>query len=889
MALLRRITNLLRRPSLDSEIGEELQTHIDLATEAYVRDGMPHDEARRKALLRFGNPASTRERVTAADTTLGLETCARDLRYAFRQLRRSPGFAFTAILTLALGIGANVVVFGVLNAILLHPLDLPVSRRLVEIAQKDQGNLSHSYPDFVDLRARNTTFDDLATYRMGSVGLSAADASSSVGWSSTSAQPIWTYEISSNFFDMLGVQPALGRFFHPSDEHGPGSMPYVVLSDSLWRSRFNADPHIIGATVDLNKHPFTVVGVAPASFHGIELFYWPDLWIPMMNEEQVEGYSILSKRSMHGLYVVGVLKAGVTAQQAATNLNAVAAQLAHQYPETDDGMALRLVQPGLMGDVLSGPARAFLFALMALSLLVLAAACVNLAGIFAARSADRAREFAICLSIGSTRGRLLRQILTEAIVISLAGGIAGTFLAVALLDMLTVLRPISWLPIHVTVNPNPTTYALAFLFSFLSGLLPGLLPARQIWRTSAMQAIKAGSLPSGLLRRLNLRDLLLGIQITLCALLVTASLVSLRGMERSLHSPLGFEPRGATLAIMDLGMAGYSNDGAFSLQRRILDEASRLPGVTAVGTIDDRPLGGSGNGTGVFPDNAIDYRPSHSVAAAKYFAASPGYFRAADTRLLAGRDVSWQDGPKSPQVVVINQTLAGRLFGAESPLGKHLRTSGGSRYQVIGVVEDGKYESLTEQPTSALFFALGQYNNAETTLVVRSKLPANEINAALSHLLSGIDSSLPFDLRTWEQGMALVLFPARAATAALTVMGLLAAMLAITGVFGMAAYTVSKRLRELGIRVALGAHRGQVARAALSRPLVVLVSGSFAGLALGILASRFLSYVVYQASSRDPFVLLGAVATMILIGLVATWIPARRALSVNPAQLLRDE
>jgi predicted permease len=892
MAFFRRITNLLRRPWLDREISEELQAHIDLATEDNVRQGLPRAAARREALLRFGNPASTRERVTAADTTLSLEALWRDLRYALRQLRRSPGFACTAVCTLALGIGANVVVFGVLNAMLLHPLDLPVSNRLFEIAQRGQGNLSHSYPDFVDLRGRNTAFDDLATYRINEAGLSSPmvpmDGSSSVGWSG-SAQRSWIYEASSSYFDMLGVQPALGRFFHSSDEHGPNSMPYIVLSDAFWHTRFNADPHIIGTTVDLNKHPFTVIGVAPGTFNGTELFFWPDFWMPLVNEEQIEGYSILSKRSMHGLYVLGVLKPGVSKEQATTNLNAVAAQLARQYPQTDDGMALRLVQPGLMGDMLGGPARAFLFALMALSLLVLAAACVNLASIFAARSADRTRELAIRLSIGSTHGRLLRQVLTEAVLVSLAGGLAGTAFAVALLGALTRWRPVSEVPIHVAFAPDARTYAIALLFSIFSGLLPGLLPARQIWRTSAMQAMKGSAQPSGLLRRLNLRDLLLGIQIALCALLVTAALVSLRGMERSLHAPIGFEPHGATLAMVDMGMAGYKGESALPLQRRILEEASRIPGVTAIGSIDGRPLGLGGNGTSVFRDSTTDFRPANVISFAKYFAASPGYFNAARTRMLAGRDVSWGDGPKTPQIVIVNATLAHRLFGEESPLGRHLRTFGGSRYLVVGMVEDGKYDNLPEEPTGALFFPLGQYNNTEITFVVRSQRPPAEINAALSRLISGIDSQLPVDLRTWDDGLALVLFPARIATAALGTMGLLAAMLAITGVFGMSAYTISKRLRELGIRVALGAHRVQVARTALGRPLVVLVSGSLAGLGLGILASRFLSYVVYQASSRDPFVLLGAVAAMILIGLVATWIPARRALSVNPAQLLRDE
>jgi len=328
MALLRRISNLFRRVPLDRDIDAELQSHIDLRTDENIARGMSPEDARRDAILRFGNPTSTRERVTAADTTLGLANLTRDVRYALRQLRRSPGFALTAILTLALGIGANVVVFGVLNALILQPLQIPGANHLFEIVQKEQGNLTQSYPDFLDYRARNMVFRDIATYRIGETGLSTGG----------SAQRSWIYEASGNYFDMLGVQPALGRFFHAGDEHGPNSAPFIVLSDGFWRTRFNADPRVVGMKVDLNKHPFTILGVAPRTFNGTEIFLWPDFWIPMLNEEQIEGYSFLAKRGNHGIYLLGMLKPGITLDQATENLNTVAHQLAKEYPADDDGL-----------------------------------------------------------------------------------------------------------------------------------------------------------------------------------------------------------------------------------------------------------------------------------------------------------------------------------------------------------------------------------------------------------------------------------------------------------------------------------------------------------------------------------------------------------------------
>jgi predicted permease len=402
-----------------------------------------------------------------------------------------------------------------------------------------------------------------------------------------------------------------------------------------------------------------------------------------------------------------------------------------------------------------------------------------------------------------------------------------------------------------------------------------------------MQAMKSGSQP--VLRRLTLRDVLLGVQITLCALLVTASLVALRGMGRSLHAPIGFVPQGAVVADMDLHMAGYADKDMLPVQRRMIDAAAQIPGVTAVGTVSEPPLWGGGNSTLIYRDGTTDLRQSNGAMSAHYYSISPGYLKAAETRLLVGRDFTWDDGPKSAKVAIVNETFARRLFGSGSVLGRHFLEMDKSRFEIVGVVEDGKYESLTEDATAAMFFPVAQYDDSGTTLIVRSELPAAETISAMHRVLAGIDSSLPMTISSWQSALALVLFPARAATAALGVMGMLAAMLAVTGVFGMAAYTVSRRLRELGIRVALGAHRGQLMRSALGRPLVVLMTGSTAGLVLGVLASRLLAYLVYEATPRDPMVLAGALLAMVLVGLVATWIPARRALAVNPAQLLREE
>jgi predicted permease len=875
----RRGANLFRQASVDREIDAELKAHIEMRVEDNLAAGMSPEEARRDALLRFGNRAVMRERANDAETSPLLAGIGRDIHYAFRQLRHSPGFALTAILTLALGIGANVVVLSVLNTLILKPLNLPHADRMSMVVQKNHGDDSQSYPDYLDYRARNTALTDVIAYSMNDVGLSVEG----------SAQKSWMFETSGNYFDMLGVQPALGRFFHASDEHGPNSAPYIVLSDTFWRSRFHADPHVVGTMVDVNKHPLTIIGVAQPGFHGTEVLFWPDFWMPVVNEQQVEGFDYLTRRGNHNLWVLGLLKPGVTEQQATENLNTIAGQLAKQYPATDEGMRARLVKPGLIGDVIGDATRAFLFAILLLSFLVLVAACVNLASIFAARAADRSRELAIRLAIGSSRWHILRQLLTEAVLVSLAGGIVGTAFAAVLLRVLTRWQPFTAYPVHVTVNPDIRVYALALLLSLASGLLFGLLPARQIWRTDAAQVIKGNSSVPALFRRLTLRDLLLGLQIALCTLLVTASLVALRGMRRSLQAPLGFQPQGAMLATTDLHMAGHSDDESLVLQKRLAEEAMRIPGVTAAGIITEIPLGGNGSSTVIYRDGTTDFRPTNVALGAKYYSISPGYLKAAETRLMAGRDVTWQDDAKAPKVAVISQFTAHKLFGNASAIGQHFVIGKDDRYEIVGVVEDGKYDSLTEDPQGAVFYPLAQAANGDTALVVRSQLPPADVARAMDHMLTGIDPALPILISSWPNSLSLVLFPARIAAASLGVMGFLAAMLAITGIFGTAAYSVSKRMRELGIRVALGAHRGQLMRSALGRPLVLLASGSAVGLLLGMLTSRLLAQIVYQATSRDPLVLAGVIAAMMLIGLVATWIPARHALAVNPARLLREE
>ena len=806
-----------------------------------------------------------------------------DLKFAFRQLKKSPGFVLTAVVTLALGIGANAVVFSVLNALVLRPLNVPQAGNIFTIQRSfsSMQSPSQSYPDYLDLQDRNRTFESMAAFQIiGPVGVK----------TDGNASTAWPYLASGNYFDSLGIQPYKGRFFHASDEKGMNSAPFVVLSYAYWHSHFHDDAGVVGRGVEINKHPFTIIGVAPPAFRGTELFFAPAMFIPIIEEPTVQGNDSVNHRGNHSPMVIGRLKSGVSTAQGTADLNAIGAWLSKAYPTDDDGLKFSLARPGLIGDMLGGPAKAFMAGLMLLAGLILLAACANLGSLFAARAADRAKEVALRLALGSRRGLILRQLVCEAILVSLAGGVIGLAGGVLILHGLSAWQPIPDIPINVPVNPDIRTYTVALLLSLASGLLFGLVPVRQVMRADPWQMIRTGMSSTAGGRRFTARDALLVTQIAICAVLVTSSLVAVRGLARSLHSSYGFLPQNVMLADSDLQMAGYPADRMPQMQEHMIEAVRAIPGVTAVGYISNLPLSLGAGDSYVYTDNTIDYRPTNYAADAMDYNISPGYLDAAGTRLLAGRDLSMNDNDKAPKVALVNRQFAVKVFGSiDKAIGAHFKFWGGDRAQVVGVVEDGKYRTLTEDQMPAMFFSFQQQNTPRALLLVRSNRDPQEISGALERTLHGLDAGLPINIRTWTVELNGALFASRVATIALGVLGMLGAMLAVTGVFGMASYSVSKRLRELGIRVALGAGRQQVLWTSLGRAFRLLAFGSIAGLGLGLLATRVLSFIVYQATPKDPLVLGGVTITMLILGLVAAWIPARRALAVDPLILLRDE
>ena len=805
-----------------------------------------------------------------------MEDLLLDVRHALRGFRRTPAFALVAVISLALAIGANGFAFAVLNTVVLRPFEVSDPQSLYQIRygpRMSGSNLTTSYPAFQDLRRRNTTFSDM-------IGLFAYSEASLGG--RDPGPKLSGVAVSGNYFDLLGVQPQIGRLFHAADERGLHSAPYVVLSDALWRRVFGGDPSVVGTTVRLNEQPLTVIGVAATSFHGTERFSWPDYWIPIV--DNLEGLD-LESRDARAVLVIGRLKPGVTPQQATADLNAIAAQLAKEYSRTDKAVWVRLIRPGLMGDAGEG-IRQFLYTVNVLALLLLAAVCVNLASAFAARAADRSRELAVRVALGSSRMRLVRQLLTEALAITLIGGAAGLTGARALLAALN-----RW-PASVVsgqqrldLDLDPLVHLAGLALTVASALLIGMVPARQAWTGSPLQMIKNG-LAAPARRRLSLRDVLLVAQVAICALLVTASLVAVRGMWRALDGfAAGIKPQGVMLASIDLD--GLTGDRTLEKQKEMIEGVRSIPGVTAVGAVRETPMSWPRRVIPVYRPGTTEFTPENRALTTHVFPMSPEYLRAAGTRLLEGRDVSWQDRKETPPVAIVNETFARTMWGDTRAIGQRFLLWERST-EVVGVVEDGKYYNLMESPAAGVFVPLAQ-NAGGAVLVVRSSLPPREIAAALLHTLGRVQPYVPITLRTWTEALEPVLYPARAAAFALGVMGLFAVMLAVTGIFGTAAHHVSRRVRELGIRMALGAREAQVVFAAVGRPVALLGIGSALGLLAGVFASRILGRIVYQADPSSPAVLVGAVLAMALVGICGSAIPALRALAIDPSRLMRDE
>jgi predicted permease len=873
--LRRRAASLFKRSRAETDLQQEIELHLEQLAKQYVADGTPEPEARLMARREFGTVSVTQEECRDMRRVHVFEDLFKDVALSFRTFRKSPGFTFTAVLSLALGLGGNTIVFSVLNSLILKPLVVPNHERLYFI--NNGGQTSNSFPNYRAIRDRNSTFESVFAYRFVQVGLD----------QDSGAQRVWGYLATGNYFETLGIQPAAGRFFTPADDQNRGASPYAVISYGTWQSRFGGDPSIAGKQIRINRRPYTILGVAPRGFYGTETFYRSELWVPMSMQAQVESFDWLDNENTFNAWISGRLNPHVTVEQAEADLNSIALQLAREH-RVNEGMKLTLSPPGMAGSAGRGPTRAFAGAVMLLASLVLFAACANLAVLLTARAADRERELAIRVSIGASRGRLIRQFLAESLTISFAGGLVGLGIAFVLLRALSHWRASMEFPVQFDVDPDGRVFLFAFLASLATGLLFGLAPALRAWEADPALSLKGLTIRHGG-RHWVARDILLPVQVALCCVLVTASLVAVRGLVRSLRAPIGLIPDGISVVGFDVTTSGYSREKGELLQQRALEAVSNLPGVESAAYSSSVPLSLDQSTTALYRADTIDLSPKNALSAS-YYDVSPRYFHTVGTRLLTGREFTQEDNSKSPRVAIVNETLARRLAGTADAVGRRLRIGNDKSIEIVGVAEDGKYQSLTEAGLSAIFFPILQSSSSEVVILARSKRGASDLAGEMRQAVMRLDTQVPlYGVGGLDQICGLVYLPMRAAVISLGAFGILALMLSITGVYGLSAYAVAQRSKEIGIRMAIGARQGQVLRFVFGRIGALVTAGALVGLALGAAGASLLASVVYGASSRDPIVMGAAVIAITVSALGAGLGPARRAISVNPLHSIRHE
>ncbi len=812
-----------------------------------------------------------------------METLLQDLRFGFRRLLKSPGFALVAILSLALGIGANTAIFSLVNLVLFRPLPVANPEQVVAVSAvgKDSAMAAHSYPNYVDLRDRSDLLSGLLAYRFVAMSLSR----------NGNNEKLWGYLVSGNYFDVLGVKPVRGRGFLPEEDKTRLSHPVAVISYSLWQTRFGGDPNVVDSDVLINGKKFKVIGVAPAGFKGTEVIYTPEVFVPFAMQKWIEPESdYLDNRGNQNIFAAGRLKTGVTSKQAEASLNLIAAQLAKDFPNDNEGLRYEITSPGFILPQIRSGMLGVSAALMGLVALVLLIACTNLANLLLARAAERAKEIAIRLSIGASRGRIIRQLLTESMLLAVAGGLMGMLLAGWMIDLIIGLKPPIDIPVTIELHLDWRVLVFSMIVSVITGLLFGLVPALQATKTDLVSGLKDVASQSGT-RRSWLRNSLVVAQIAVSLLLLVAAGLTLRTLQQLRAMNPGFNPQNALMMSFDLSLQGYKSDDGEQLRKQLLHRVESLPGVQSVSITDYMPLSMNYNSTGVLIEGQPQERGVNAPTAMN---ADVGlkYFETIGTPLLTGRDLNEQDQEGKTRSAVVNETFARRFFPSANPnenaIGKRFKTSPERDYwQIVGVAKDGKYWNIGEEPRPFAWFPLGN-QLAFNTMLVRTTVRPETLIGAIRNEIRAMDANLPVtDVKTLTEHMNLSLFPARAVAALLAAFGLLALTLAGVGIYGVMAYSVAQRTREVGIRMALGAQRSDVLRMMMRQGLTLAAIGIGIGLIGAVVLTRLLSGLLYGVSSTDIVAFAGVSLLLGLVVLVACFIPASKAAKVDPMVALR--
>ena len=816
-----------------------------------------------------------------------MESLLKDVRYAIRGLIKRPAFAAIAIVTLALGIGANTAIFSLVNTVLLRslPVEHPEEIVSVSVRGKDDSMQAFSHPNYVDFRDQNQVLSGLLVYRF--VPLSVSRLGNN--------QRLWGYEVSGNYFDVLGVKAIKGRTFTAEEDRARLANPVVVVSYDSWRERFGGDPELVGKDLLINNHQFRVIGIAPEGFKGTELVYAPEIWVPTSMIEWVEpGSGWLDNRSANNFFGVGRLKPGVTPRQAEASLNGLALQLAKQYPNDNEGQSIKILPTGFIIPELRGAVVNFTWVLMAAVAIVLLVTCTNLAGLLLARATERRREIAIRLAMGANRYRLIRQLLTESVLLSLAGGVGGVLLAIWIIKMLLAFKPPIDFPLVIDVSIDWRVLLFSLLVSLLTGVIFGLAPTLQATKPSLLKSLKDNAAQGGASRNL-LRSGLVVAQMALSLVVLIGAGLVVRTLQQLQTMNPGFNPQNALMMSFDVGLQGYDEAKGQQFYRQLAERVRAVPGIKSVAITNYVPLILNYNSNSIFVEGQPAERGANAPTAMSGIA-GPRYFETLATPILQGREFTEQDTDQSERVVVVNETFVRRLLPfAKSnvdAINRRISFAGaeGPFVRIVGVARDGKYFNIAEEPRSFVWRPLSQVYSSNAMIVVRTEGKPESMIAGVRREVQALDPTLPvFDVTTLTDHMRLALFPSRVAAAVLGVFGIVALLLSAIGIYGITSYAVAQRTREIGIRMALGAQLGDVLKLVLSHGVKLTLIGVTIGLVGAYLVTRAITGVLYGVSATDPLTFGLVSLILITVALLACYVPARRATKVNPLVALRYE
>jgi predicted permease len=889
-----RLRSLFRRKDVEAELDDELRFHLERQVEKYVHGGMKPEQARRRARLELGGLERTKEECRDARGVRLLENFARDMRYGLRMLRKSPTFTAVAVLTLALGIGANTAIFSLVDFLILRPISVKSPGQLVLLMsdwKSGRPSTTFSYPDFQEIRKQAAgIFSDVSAVRMYQMdGLSVNGKS----------QPLWAAYVTGNFFEQMGIHPARGRLILPSEGRVAGADPVLVLSYSYWKSHFNGDPEIVGKSVLVNGQPLTIVGVAPRGFHGLSA--WSDVqgYMPLGMAAVVKDLpgDFLTTRKTARFVLVARMRPDVSLRQAESALNVIAERLSRQHPETEGRAAIRAVHLGPAGLAMN-PAQANPLPLASALLLILAGAvlvlaCLNVANLYLVRAGIRQREMAMRTALGATRGRLARQLLTESLALAAFGCAAGIILGLGESRLLSSIPLRAPVPLLLDLRFDWRVFAYALAAAALTTVLVGLVPALRVARGDLNEILHEGgrtSTPGGH----RLRAALVVAQVAGSLMLLIVAGLFLRSLENVQHTDLGFDPSHVVNFSLDPHEAGYTRAQALAFFQTILDRARALPGVQSASLASTVPMdyvsvGASPQIPGYEPP------PGRKAPSAGFNTVSSQYFETMRIPIVAGRGFRRSDGRNSQPVAVVNKAMADRYWHGRSPIGRTFRLRGepGHPIKVIGVVKNSRADDIFTENEPFFYRPLFQhFDEPFATLQVRGAMPPASLSEEVISLVHALDPVMPvFNVQSMTDALntlnGFLLFRFAAALAA--ALGLLGLLLAVVGVYGIVSYAASQRTHEIGIRMALGAQPRQIRKMILGQGFVIAAIGVVAGILAAAALSNLVGSFLVGVTPHDPLSYAAASLFLVLVVLAASYAPARRATKLDPTTALRCE